>query len=99
MMKTSKKEYINPLTTNSIFCMCFCLLISALSFNSCGEYEVLEHNKFVKKQVDSLYRAKRDSLVKYSDSICNKKYDSYVQSAYDSILEIRIKEIEKLIEQ
>ena len=67
--------------------------------NSCGEYEVLEHNKVVKKQVDSLYRAKRDSLIKYSDSICDKNYTSYVQSAYDSILGIRIKEIEKLIEQ
>jgi len=98
-MKLFTTSYNNRSSTTSIFCFSIIFFITAFSFNSCGEYEVLEHNKFVKKQVDSLYRAKRDSLIKYSDSICDKNYDTYVQSAYDSILEIRIKEIEKLIEQ
>ena len=87
-------------STNTFFFLNTILVILCVcSIPSCGEYEVLEHNKQVKKQVDSLYRANRDSLIKYSDSICNEQYPSFVQSAYDSILEIRIKEIEKLIDQ
>jgi len=98
-MKLFIRSYNNRSSTTRIFCFSIIFFVASFSFNSCGEYEVLEHNKFVKKQVDSLYRAKRDSLIKYSDSICDKNYDAYVHSAYDSILEIRIKEIEKLIEQ
>ena len=93
---TEEIQTNQPRTT--LFVLLILLVVSTF-LGSCGEYEVLEHNKVVKKQVDSLYRAKRDSLTKYSDSICDKNYSSYVQVAYDSILEVRIKEIEKLIEQ
>jgi len=71
-----------------IICLC-CL--------SCGEYEVLEYNKKMRKKVDSLYRVNRDSLVTLSDSLCNELYPKFVSEATDSLKKIRIEEVEKLI--
>jgi len=83
-------KYIKKIT-----CLLFIVIMCA---SSCGEYEVLEHNKQVRRSVDSLYRLKRDSLIKFSDSLCKLNHEDFIQTAYDSILDIRIKEIEKLLE-
>lgn len=92
--KNIEHEHISRLNMLLLY-----ITLVSIGLSSCGQYEVLEHNKQVKKSVDSLYRVKRDSLVKYADSICNSNYNQYLDNAYDSILQIRTKEIEKLIDQ
>ena len=83
----------------TIFLTCLLTGIVISIFSSCGEYDTLEYNKVIKKRVDSLYRTKRDSLIKHADSVCKHNYDLYIKTAYDSILPLRTKEIEKLIKE
>ena len=68
-----------------------------LSFVACGEYEVLDYNKKLRKKVDSLYRVNRDSIVNISDSLCTSYYPQFLSEAKDSLEKVRIKEIKKLI--
>lgn len=75
------------------------LMLFCWSLTSCGEYEVLEHNKKLRKKVDSLYRVNRDSLITIADSICDQNYNIYLTVAKDSLEIVRVKEIEQLIEK
>ncbi len=69
---------------------CFCFALS-----SCMK-EPPHLNRADKKQVDSLFNAERKILLKELDSICNTHFDEQVQLAVDSIMEKRMKEIERL---
>ncbi len=66
---------------------------------SCGGYEMLEIKKDCKRVADSLFRSHRDSLNKYTDSICDAKHAEYLQSALDSLRPSRLEEIKKLIKK
>ena len=46
--------------------------------------------------VDTLYNRDIDSIRIFYDSLCKAQHDSIFNSAVDSILEVRLKEIEQL---
>jgi hypothetical protein len=46
--------------------------------------------------VDSLYNRDIDSIRTYYDSLCTYQHDSIFDIAVDSILEVRLREIEQL---
>ena len=74
------------------------ILISICGF-SCGEYELLEHQKICKRKADSTYRANLSDLGKELDSLCKSNTEHYYQNALDSMIPIRIEEVKKLIEK
>jgi len=76
-----------------------CLFFSVLCFvflSSCGEYELLEHQNECKRVADSMYRAEVKQIKSITDSLCELHYDSYRQSALDSLIPARKAAVEKL---
>jgi len=73
------------------------LLGLCLSVISCGEYELLEHQKDCKRKADSTYKAELKVLAQINDSLCDLTYDKYYQLALDSLIPARKKEIKNLI--
>ncbi len=74
----------------------YCLLLSLLA--SCEEapYELMPKDKV---RIDTLYNREIDVLAPYLDSICESKQKQLVGAAVDSIMEIRLKERESLLER
>lgn len=75
-----------------------CILTSIVCL-SCGEYEVLEYQKVMKRKADSTYKAELKNLKVLTDSICDKNYDKFYQAALDSLIPSRIDEMKKLVEK
>jgi len=75
------------------------LLVLCVLFSYCGEYEVLDYNKRIRKSADSLYRIERPLYQKMSDSICNENIDAFRQLAIDTLKKNTLDEIEKLIKE
>jgi len=75
------------------------LFFVSIVYSSCGEYEVLELERQCKKVADSLFRAHRDSLTKFSDTLCDNNYQTYFKVSKDSIHTIQLKKINELIEK
>lgn len=63
---------------------------------SCTE-EVLEMTKETKILADSLFKIQEVVLVKEIDSLCNMRYEDLFANAVDSISEVRIREIDKIL--
>lgn len=64
---------------------------------SCGEKDMVELSVSEKKLADSLYSVQLESLDKMLDSICVAQYDSIYRVKYDSILDKRLKNLQKLL--
>jgi len=77
----------------------FLLCIFCLCFAHCGEFEVLDHNKKVRKSADSLYRIQRPVFQKLADSMCNAQFDMYKETAIDTLRIDRLEEIKKLVDE
>jgi len=75
------------------------LCICCSFFVQCGEFEVLDYNKQIRKSADSLYRIQRPIFQKMSDSICNTKIDSFRQLSIDTLRESTLEDIRKLINE
>ncbi len=75
------------------------ICICSVFFIHCGEFEVLDYNKQVRKSADSLYRIERSQYQKISDSICDLKFDEFRQLAIDTLKQSTLEEIEKLIKE
>ncbi|MBT8233469.1 MAG: hypothetical protein HKO66_09050 [Saprospiraceae bacterium] len=73
--------------------------IGIIYFSACGEYEALEIEKNARRSADSLFRAHRDSLVKMTDTICQNNHEKLFDQYFDSILNVELSKIEKLIEK
>ena len=73
------------------------LAIVALSTASCGEYELLEHQRVCKQRADSTYRADLKQLSSVNDSLCEANSEHYYQAALDSLIPKRIAEMKKLV--
>jgi len=74
------------------------IIICCFFFAHCGEFEVLDYNKQVRKSADSLYRIKRPLYQKMADSICVSKIEAFRQIAIDSLKIDRLEEIKRLVE-
>ncbi len=77
-------------------CLVLVILISIV-VTSCGEYELLEHQKICKRRADSTYRAHLKDFAKEADSLCIRNKELYYQNALDSMIPLRIEEMKKLI--
>ncbi len=75
------------------------VILISICGSSCGEYELLEHQKICKRRADSTYRAHLADLTKEIDSLCKDNNELYYQDALDSLIPIRIEEMKKLIEK
>lgn len=75
------------------------ILFLCLALLSCGEYENLEIDKQAQRSADSLYRAHRDSLSSYFDSLCELDQDSLYQKYFDSLRVLELERIQKLIDK
>ena len=75
-------------------------ILPLLVFLSITQMSCLEDppmlNKEDYKQIDSLYIAERKILLSELDSICEANFDSRVKIAVDSLMERRLKEIDRL---
>jgi hypothetical protein len=92
--KMSNKELKDITSLKSYIC----LLVSILLF-SCTKQERTRLNQRELAAVDSLYSQQLPSLRIQSDSICKSIRDSIFLVAVDSLLEIRLSEIELLVEE
>jgi len=66
---------------------------------SCGEYDLLEHNKLCKRSADSLFQVNSDSLNKSFDTLCIETSDAYYKHVLDSLKQTRIDDIRKLFKK
>jgi len=66
-------------------------------YSSCGEYEALEIDKDARRVADSLFRAHKDSLTTFSDSICKLNHEKLFQIYFDSIKLVESNKIKELI--
>ena len=73
------------------------IIVSLFCAVSCGEYELLEHQRVCKRRADSTFRADIKLHTSVTDSICNINKDRYYQEALDSLIPTRIAEMKKLI--
>jgi len=64
---------------------------------SCGEYELLEHQKICQRKADSTYNANINHLRKEQDSLCEVRYEEMYNTALDSLVPARLEEVKKLI--
>ena len=73
-----------------------CLVVSTLC--ACGKREV-KLDRIMKRTIDTTAAPKIVVLKPKLDSLCDARFDSLVQAAVDSILEVRRLEIKKIIDQ
>ncbi len=73
------------------------ILFVIFCMSSCGEYELLEHQKECKRRADSLFKSEIKQLSQANDSICDLNYDKYYQASLDSLIPARKNEIKNLI--
>ncbi|NNF33905.1 MAG: hypothetical protein HKN68_07340 [Saprospiraceae bacterium] len=71
-------------------------IILILGIVSCTDPNAGQLTDAQKALVDSLYNRDIDSIRTYYDSLCNYQHDSIFNIAVDSILEVRLREIEQL---
>jgi hypothetical protein len=74
-------------------------LISVIMISSCTKQERTRLNQRELTTVDSLYSQQLPGLRIKADSICKSLKDSIFYTAVDSLLEIRLAEIELLVEE
>lgn len=72
------------------------LAILILCIASCTDPNAGQLTDAQLAMVDSLYNRDIDSIRIYYDSICTYQHDSIFDVAVDSILEVRLREIEQL---
>ena len=70
--------------------------ISLFLLGSCGEAEDKPLSRTFKRQIDSLARVYNKAHEAEYDSICQLRMDSLTMKYYDSILEKKLIELEKL---
>ena len=73
------------------------IVLISIGVSSCGEYELLEHQRTCKRRADSTYRAHLKDVAKEVDSLCVVNKELYYQNALDSMIPQRIEEMKKLI--
>ena len=73
------------------------ILILTASVSSCGEDGPIKLGREDIKLVDSLFFAKKDSIIKLTDSICEEKYNGMLSRAIDSVKKVRREEIESIL--
>lgn len=79
-----------------IFIFSITLIVIGWSTTSCHQ----DRGQFIaskRKLIDTLYKEKIKLVKIELDSICDKEFDANVNHAVDSILAIRLKDIEELI--
>ena len=79
-------------------CYCWILIIalgSLLQFTACTEPPLPSLNSKDRNLIDSLYKDQVVTLKPVLDSICDSRFDERVARAVDSIMEIRVREIEE----
>lgn len=74
-----------------------CFLYITLFLPSCIEEPTLS-KRDIRNRVDTLYKYEVADLNKILDSICEAQTDSMIQFNVDSIMKIRLEQIEKLIQ-
>jgi hypothetical protein len=74
-----------------------CLLLIMLAACTPEPAPTLSFNE--REQVDSLFKLHVDSLRPVLDSLCNARLDSAVQFKTDSLMKMRMAEIEKYLQR
>lgn len=78
---------------------CLLSIIVIFFLSSCIDPPPPRLSKALKKELDSLYIASKDSLNIIADKNCEEKHVSIYQAAIDSIQNLRREEIESIIGQ
>ena len=72
------------------------IIILVIGFASCTDPNAGQLTEAQLALVDTLYNRDIDSIRIFYDSLCDAQHDSIFKVAVDSILEVRLKEIEQL---
>ena len=66
---------------------------------SCGDDKPVNIDRYDIQFIDSVFFARRDSITKLADSLCEEQYPGLLSSAIDSIKAVRLEEIESILGQ
>lgn len=64
---------------------------------SCGDDKQVNIDRYDVQYIDSVFFARRDSITKLADSLCEQQYPGILSSAIDSIKAVRLEEIESIL--